>query len=101
MKETIATTTDSSKEEKLFEELHQEQKQLAQLHEDLTKINLQDFSDNELKILAVRHKPSGFEDLFGSKNKFTDELVRRVKVRKDIAKEIKEAEKEKPSSGFF
>ena len=101
LKETIATTTDSAKEEELFEELHQEQKQLGELHEDLTKINLQDFSDNELKTLAVRYKPSGLEDLFGSKNKFTDELVRRVKVRKEMAKKISEAEKEKPSSGFF
>jgi hypothetical protein len=102
LKESIDNEPDREDEEDLFEELEREQKQLAELHEDFTKINLQDVDDKDLKVLAVRYKPSGLASFFEfSNNPYEEELIRRIEVRKKIAEEIKEAKKKPVEDDFF
>ncbi len=101
----IAETDDTDRENKLFNELYEEQDQLRNIEEKVTNLKLEDLSDNELKTLAVRYKPneSFFSDFFSlsDDNPYEKELVRRIKAEKKIDKEIEEAQKEKPEEGLF
>lgn len=98
IKTQIAETDDESKEEELFNELEVEQNQLREQQEKVTKIGLVDFSDKELKTLAIRWKDDSF---FGGDNPYSKELARRIRAEKTIEEELKEVRKEKPSEGFF
>jgi hypothetical protein len=71
-----------------MDELEQEEKQLRDLEEKMTDINVEDLSDRQLKILAVRHKDTSF---FGSGNEYEGELVRRIEKTKQINMKIKQA----------
>lgn len=76
--------------EKLGEELDNEEQQLREAQEKVTNIKLDDYSDSELRTLAIRLKDddSIFSGLFsGSGNKYKDELLRRIKSRADIDRE--------------
>ena len=79
---------------RMYDELHEEERQLREREEEMTKINVENFSDSQLKQLAIRHKDSGvFSDLFGSGNEFEDELVRRIEKTKAINERIRQAQR--------
>jgi len=95
----LASEDDDSEREKLNNELDREEEQLRNIQEDVTEIDLADFSDAELKTLAIRHQ-SGFA-LFGSDNRYQDELVRRIEARKRLEKSLVEARKKPVEKGLF
>jgi hypothetical protein len=100
----IQQTDDEEKEEKLFDELGEEQEQLRKVQEQITELKIEDLSDRQLKTLAIRWKPSDslFGDLFGSgDNPYTKELARRIRAEKEIEKELDEARKQKPEESIF
>ena len=104
LKEQIALNDESDKpeqEQKLFDELAEEQEQLREVQEKATELDLSRLSDAELKTLAIRHPDdTGFlSGLFGdSEDKYTAELVKRIQRKKSVEKKLKEARKEKSSS---
>lgn len=114
LKDEIATNPDENteREEELFNELQKEQNQLRQLQEKATKLNLSTLSDAELKTLAIRHPEdtSFFSGLFGNgDDKYTAELVKRIKKKAEIEKTLNNTRKEvkginsgsDPVSNFF
>ena len=98
LKTQIAETTDPGREEKLFNELEEEQNQLRKIQEDITSLNVQDLSDMELKTLAIRWKD---KSIFGGNNPYTEELKRRIKSEKEIEKELEEERNKKPEDSIF
>lgn len=104
LQKQIQQTDDEEKEEKLFDELGEEQEQLREIQEKITDLKIEDLSDKQLKTLAIRWKPTDslFGDLFGSgDNPYTEELARRIRAEKQIEKELDEARKEEPEGGLF
>jgi len=114
------TEDDIKIKEKLDKELDKEQEQLTQIQEDVTKLDMADLSDAQIKELAIKIPKSFFS--LGSGNKYEDELVRRIKKRAEIGrseakinnedeiaraklnKKLAEEKKkalEKPDSGIF
>ncbi len=91
---------DYDKQEKLDRELEVEKGQLREIQEQVTKINVEDLSDGQLKTLAVRHKESSFS-IFGSGNEYQDELLRRITKTKEINQKIKEQKNKPVEKGFF
>jgi hypothetical protein len=94
----IQATDDEEKEEKLFDELGEEQQQLRQKQEKVTKLTIQDLSDRQLKTLAIRWEDTS---IFGSDNPYKKELKRRIRAEKEIEKELDEVRKEKPEPSIF
>jgi len=98
---------DDSQRERLAKELDEEERQYNKKIEKFTEINVEDFSDQELKTLAVRTRESDsiFSDMFGSKgNKYEKELLRRIAKTRELNKEINNAKrgiKPKKEAGFF
>lgn len=90
---------------RLEKELDKEEHQLNERIEEVTNINLEDYSDKELKKLAIRHKPneSIFADIFGSgENRYKKELLRRTTEGVQLNKDLVEARKpKKKEEGFF
>ncbi len=90
--------------ERLNKELEDEEYQLNERLEKLTEHKIEDYSDAELKTLAVRHKPE--ESLFSlsePSNPYKDELLRRIETRKQLNKEINMTKKgtRKKETGLF
>jgi len=93
LKIQINNATDTDKIDKLSDELDKEQDELRETQEKITEINLQDYTDEELKTLAIKFMPStGFFDFFGneSDNKYLTELFRRKEKRMEIERQEKE-----------
>jgi len=98
IKTQIAETNNEENEEKLFNELETEQEQLRDVEEKITELNLEDLSDRQLKTLAIRHKD---DSIFGTTNKFTKELVRRIVAKKNIETELQNARKGQASGSLL
>jgi hypothetical protein len=83
----------------LVGELEREESELRDLQEEATKINVEELSNAELRLLAIRHKENDgfFNVLFGTDNEYEHELIRRIKKEKTIDKEIYEAKHPQPS----
>ena len=79
--------------DKEIEELETEMEQLRELQEKATKINIQDLSNAELRLIAIKHKDDeGFlSGVFGSSNEYQDELIRRIHKEKAVDAEISKA----------
>jgi vacuolar-type H+-ATPase subunit I/STV1 len=95
-KEADDPYVDEGEQNKLIQELEQEREQLRQLQEKATEIKLEDLNDSDLKQLAIRHKADSgfFSDFFGTpSNQYKDELLRRIKVRKELNRDVQTAEK--------
>jgi len=86
----IMTEDDTDEIDRLDTELDKEEKQLRNIQEKVTEINLEDFSEAQLKTLAISHKDSF--SLFGSGNRFEDELIRRIKKRGELERKKAEIE---------
>ena len=92
----IEKTNDEDKKGELQEELVAEEYELNQKIEDIADVKLEDYTDRELKDLAVRNKGNDgfFADLFGEgENIYEKELIRRTRARKKINAKVKEAER--------
>jgi hypothetical protein len=87
---------DSDLEEELFEKLEAEQEELDEMKEFATKIKLEEYSDRQLKELAVRHNDDNDTDFFGNpkKNKYEEEYIRRLGSRKEVEKIIADQKEE-------
>jgi hypothetical protein len=97
LKEQISTQEKKGMDtDKEIEELETEMEQLRGLQEKATKINLEDLSNSELRLIAIRHKDDeGFlSGFFGSSNPYQEELVRRIHKEKAVDAEISKAKKE-------
>jgi len=97
---------DPTEADRLSKELDKEERELNVRIEEVTNINLEDYSDTELKRLAVRHKPSEsfLADMFGSgENPYRKELLRRVNTNRELNKDIAQARKgvKKKEEGLF
>jgi len=110
LEKQISESQDSQQENKLFSELKEEENQLRELQEKVTDMKLQDFSDAELKTLAVRYQPdegllSGFFST--PSNPYEKELLRRIEKKEMLEKEITDTRKKAKSQessgggGFF
>jgi len=97
LKTQISENEDEDKESKLFDELGKEQEQLREKQEKITDLDVEDLSDRELKTLAIRWKDTS---LFGSNNKYAEELQRRIRAEKIIEKMLDDARKEKIEDEF-
>lgn len=100
LKTQIALNEDESRENRLFEELRLEEDQLREVQEKVTELQLEELNDSELKTMAIRYKDrgaGGFISDFvgiGSGNPYQDELVRRVKKKQEVERQVVEARKE-------
>jgi len=86
-------------DEDLFRELDEEEDQLRKIQEEVTEIKVEDLNDAQLKTLAIRHKDDF--SIFGSGNPYKDELLRRIRAKKKLEKEISEAKSKKPEKGIL
>jgi len=96
LKEQIATQEKKGMDtDKEIDELETEMEQLRELQEKATKINIQDLSNAELRLIAIKHKDDeGFlSGVFGSSNEYQDELIRRIHKEKAVDAEISKAKK--------
>jgi len=94
----IEAEEDEEEKYRLKEELDSEEYQLNERIEEVTNINLEDYSDNELRRLAIRHKPNDgiFTEIFGSgENPYKKELVRRIETTKKLNQDLNKARKGK------
>jgi hypothetical protein len=81
------------------QELETEQKQLREMQEKATNIHIEDLSNRELQILAIKTQDSGFFD-FGT-NKYERELLRRIKTERELGVKIKKAKTEPLNKPFW
>lgn len=87
------SSDDPEKQDEYEEQLGEAREKLEDTEAELENINLAQFTDGELRQLAIRHREGG-DDLFSmGGNKYEDELVGRVKYRKQLDAKIREAEK--------
>ncbi|MCJ7766801.1 hypothetical protein MUP79_00215 [Candidatus Bathyarchaeota archaeon] len=89
-------TADDTAKKKLEKELEAERKQLREKQETVTNIKVEDLSDVELKLLAVRHtKDEGFfSGMFGDANPFKKELLRRIKFKRELERDMDTIERQ-------
>jgi hypothetical protein len=103
----INSSKDDTEYEELVGELKKERNELRKEQEKETKIGLKDFSEKQLKELAVRDMGDEgfFASLFMTKNKYEKELIRRIQAKKrldkDLEKAVREPVKESILSGLF
>jgi len=103
----IENTNDEDSKEELQEELTSEEYQLNERIESISDVRLEDYSDTELKNLAVRIQEDDgfFSGFFGdSENIYEKEILRRTRKRKELNERIKQENKkpiEKKDDGFF
>jgi hypothetical protein len=88
-------TADEAAQKKLEKELEAERTQLREKQETVSNIKVEDLSDVELKLLAVRHKGDGFfAGMFGESNPYKSELVRRIKFKRELERQMDTIERE-------
>lgn len=98
LKSRISREDDWDKKQKLMDELKIEESELSEIQEKATNIDMQDFSDGQLKTLAIRHKD---DSIFFSSNPYTKELKRRIENKRKIETELREKRAEQESGGLF
>jgi len=101
LREQLDTADDEAEYNSLQRELDREERELNSKIEEFSNVNIEDYSDSELKTLAVRMKEndgilSGFFGDSSSNNKYEKELLRRIGKRKELDEKIK-AEQRKPA----
>jgi hypothetical protein len=98
IKRQIAEDEDGEVDSSLIKELEEEEGQLRDLQEKATDLVVEDMSNAELRLLAIRHKEGDgfFSTLFGSENEYEAELLRRVRKENKIDSEVFQAKHEKP-----
>lgn len=92
----LATEDDAETIEELDTELDREEEQLRTLQEQVTAMDIAQFSDRELKEFAVRFE----EGIFGG-NPFKKELIRRTESRKKLNADLAKVRKAPPKKGIF
>ena len=90
IRQQLATEDTASERKKLDRELDKEEEQLRKVQEDVTKLKLGDLTDSQLKELAVRHKDESLFNIFGSGNRYEDELIRRIRKNSELTRKQKE-----------
>lgn len=97
IKRQIAEDEDGEVDSSLVSELEEEEAQLRELQEQATDLVVEDMSNAELRLLAIRHKEGDgfFSSLFGSENEYEKELLRRIRKEKKIDNEIYQAKHSK------
>lgn len=101
----IELNEDPQREEKLFQQLEEHKKQLADIDYNLKHLDLSILSNEQLKSLAVRHKEEGSFSMSGM-NKYEAELYRRIKKAREIDMKVAEAQtkplnQQSSGGGFF
>ena len=99
LRRRIDDTDDWEEKEDMIEDLENEERQLSEIKEEITNISLLDYSDGQLKTLAIRWDD---DDIFGfSGNPYTRELKRRINNKKKVERELTEQRKEPVDDGIF
>jgi len=97
---TLKSQVAESDDDSLIDELAEEEEQMRQIQEEATEIHVQDYNDQEPKTLAIRHQDNSFFG-FSDNNPYKAELIRRIGVRKQLDRDIAQAEKKKPEESTF